>query len=236
MDSQTMNTPLVLLPGMMCDERLFDAQVAEFSSERQVVVLPVTQADSMQELAKKVLEKAPSTFALAGLSMGGIVAMEVFRQQPKRIERLALLDTNPRAELDEVKQGRARQLERVAKGEMPNVISEEMIPRYCHRDFPNPSIDKLCLDMANGLGDEVFVRQSLALRERPDQQQTLATVTQPTLILAGEDDQLCPLDRHECMKALIPHATLTLIPKAGHLTTLEQPEATNAALRAWLES
>ncbi|BDU39314.1 alpha/beta fold hydrolase [Vibrio nigripulchritudo] len=231
-----MNTPLVLLPGMMCDERLFDAQVAEFSSERQVIVLPVTQAYSMQELAEKVLEKAPSTFALAGLSMGGIVAMEVFRQQPKRIERLALLDTNPRAELDEVKQGRARQLDRVAKGEMLNVMSEEMIPRYCHRDFPNPSIDKLCLDMANGLGDEVFVRQSLALRERPDQQQTLATVTQPTLILAGEDDQLCPLDRHECMKALIPHATLTLIPKAGHLTTLEQPEATNAALRAWLES
>ncbi|WP_224055919.1 alpha/beta fold hydrolase [Vibrio penaeicida] len=190
----------------------------------------------MQELAKKVLEQAPSTFALAGLSMGGIVAMEVFRQQPERIERLALLDTNPRAELDEVKQGRARQLDRVAKGEMLSVMSEEMIPRYCHRDFPNPSIDKLCLDMANGLGDEVFVRQSLALRDRPDQQQTLATVTQPTLILAGEDDQLCPLDRHECMKALIPHATLTLIPKAGHLTTLEQPEATNAALRAWLES
>lgn len=231
-----MKTPLVLLPGMMCDERLFASQIAEFSNEREVIVLDISHGESIEEIARNILNQAPPFFALAGLSMGGIVAMEVFAQQPERIERLALLDSNPRAELDHVKQERVRQLDRVAKGEMLNVMKEDMIPRYCHRDHPNPDIDALCVEMAVGLGDSVFIRQSYALRDRPDQQDTLARVTQPALILAGEDDQLCPIDRHERMKVLIPHATLSFIPRAGHLTTLEQPEATNAALRKWLES
>ncbi|CZF85884.1 alpha/beta fold hydrolase [Grimontia marina] len=231
-----MNDPLVLLPGMMCDHRLFEHQVAFLGEEREVIVMNIDGHDSMSALAADVLENAPEKFALGGLSMGGILAMEVFRQAPERITRLALMDTNPRAELDEVKEGRKAHLARTANGEMLDVMQEVMIPKYVHRDIPRPDIEKLCLEMAANLGDTCFVNQSLALRDRADQQDTLRTVTVPTLILMGEDDQLCPRDRHDTMKSLIPHADFIIIPFAGHLPTLEKPEATTRVLHAWLNA
>ncbi|KXF82995.1 alpha/beta fold hydrolase [Enterovibrio coralii] len=230
-----LNEPLVLLPGMMCDERLFAHQIKSLQDERDVLVMDISGHDTMDALASDILSKAPEQFALAGLSMGGIVAMEVLRQAPERITRLALMDTNPRAELEEVKEGRKLHLERTANGEMLGVMKELMIPKYVHRDIPRPDIEQLCMEMAIDLGDTCFVNQSLALRDRPDQQETLRTVSVPTLILMGEDDQLCPRDRHDTMKSLIPHADFMVIPLAGHLPTLERPEATTRALDAWLK-
>ncbi len=221
--------PLVFLPGMMCDERLFAPQIAAFQTDQNVIVMDISSEQSMASLARKVLKNAPERFALAGLSMGGILAMEVYRQAPHRISRLALMDTNPRAEIDEVKAGRQIHLDRVANGELLSVMQEVMIPKYLHRDRPNPYIEATCLQMAKSLGDAAFVNQSLALRDRLDQQETLKHVDVPTLILMGEDDQLCPKDRHDAIKALIPHADYVVIKHAGHLPTLEQPEATTRA-------
>ena len=95
-------TPLVFLPGMMCDERLFGPQIAALSADREVRFAPISDHDTVQALAAEVLANAPPNFALAGLSMGGIVAMEVVAQAPDRVEKIALLDTNPRAELPAV--------------------------------------------------------------------------------------------------------------------------------------
>jgi len=81
----------------------------------------------------------------------------------------------------------------------------------------------------------VFIRQSAALRDRPDQQATLRSVRIPTLILCGAEDRLCPLEGHELMHRLVPDSTLSVIEGAGHLPTLERPETTNAALHRWLE-
>ncbi|MFD2178042.1 alpha/beta fold hydrolase [Veronia pacifica] len=228
--------PLIFLPGMMCDERLFAPQIDVLRQQRDVSVMDIGRFDTMAALANDVLSKAPEHFALAGLSMGGILAMEVIRQAPGRVKKLALMDTNPRAEIDEVKASRAVHLDRVSQGDMLGVMKEVMIPKYLHQGFPRPEIDQLCVEMARTLGDQVFINQSLALRDRPDQQDTLAKVRVPTLILMGEDDQLCPLDRHETMKALIPHANFVVVEKAGHLPTLEQPEATSQHLSDWLNS
>ena len=104
-----MTTPLVLLPGMMCDARMFAPQVAALSGTREVILGDLSVADTMTGLARAVLDRAPDRFALAGLSMGGIVAMEMLRLAPERIARLALLDTNPLAEADELKARRAVQ-------------------------------------------------------------------------------------------------------------------------------
>ena len=229
-----MNDPLVLLPGMMCDARLYGPQITAFSHERSVMVTPIGDHDTVAALAVDVLADAPPVFALAGLSMGGIVAMEVFRQAPDRITRLALLDTNPKAEVAAVAQNREPQIDKVRAGGLRAVMRDEMKPNYLS-DGPNMGqILDLCMAMAETLGPEVFVRQSRALQTRPDQQETLRSVKVPTLILCGEDDSLCPLHRHELMHDLIPHSTLTVIAHAGHLPTLEQPDATNEALTKWL--
>lgn len=228
-------TPLVLLPGMMCDGRLFGPQVAAFGG-RSLHFPALTGADTVQRLAARILAQAPPRFALAGLSMGGIVAMEVVAQAPDRVTHLALLDTNPKAESPEVKARRAPQIDKVLAGGLAAVMRDEMKPNYL-TDGPNrAAILDLCMDMALALGPQAFVNQSRALRDRPDQQQTLARVTVPTLILCGRQDTLCPVERHELMHALIPHSTLHIVENAGHLPTLEQPEITTAALRHWLEA
>ncbi len=226
-------TPLVLLPGMMCDARLWGPQLAALSAERCLVVPSLAGHDSMAALAAEVLGDAPPRFALIGLSMGGILAMEIVRQAPARVARLALLDTNPFAETDAVRERRGPQIARAEAGDLDGVMREAMLPHYLADQSRSDLLD-LCLAMALALGPTAFVRQSRALASRPDQQETLAAYRGPTLVLTGEDDRLCPMDRHLRMHALIPGSRLAVIPRAGHLPTLEQPDATNAEITRWL--
>jgi pimeloyl-ACP methyl ester carboxylesterase len=229
-------TPLVLIPGHMCDGRQWGPQVAAFSAARTVVLAEVAGADSMEGLAARVLEAAPPRFALAGLSMGGIIAMEVLRQAPGRVERLALLDTNALPEAEEVKAARRERMARVAEGRLREVVVEEMKPLYLAEGPGRGVILDLCLDMALALGPEAFHRQSLALMDRPDQQGTLRAFRGPALVLAGEEDRLIPRERTALLGDLLPQARRVSVAGAGHLPPLEQPEATNAALAVWLDA
>lgn len=227
--------PILFLPGMMCDARLFWPQVSALSGTYPVHLAPITSHDSVQALAAEILENAPRRFALAGLSMGGIVAMEVFAQAPDRVGKIAFLDTNPKAGPEAAKQARESQITRVLAGDLKKVMREELKPKYLSEGPRKNQILDICMDMALGLGKEVFVRQSRALQNRPDQQETLRRIQVPTLILCGEDDQICPLERHELMHNLVEDSRLEIIKAAGHLPTLEQPDATTAALVRWLE-
>ncbi|SPF75749.1 Putative aminoacrylate hydrolase RutD [Aliiroseovarius pelagivivens] len=228
-------TPLVLLPGMMCDARLFAPQVAALSGCRTVICASLAERSSVEELALDILADAPQCFALAGLSMGGIVAMEILRQAPERVERIALLDTNPLAETDEVKARRIPQMMAVKVGKLSVIMRDEMKPNYLSEGPRRGEVLDLCMDMALDLGPHVFLNQSRALMDRSDQTETLRNATVPALILCGREDTLCPVARHEMMAGLIPGARLEIIDGAGHLPTLEQPEKTNAALARWLE-
>ena len=167
--------------------------------------------------------------------MGGIIAMEVVRQAPDRITRLALMDTNCEAESDKIKAVRQPQIDKAQAGQLEPVMRDEMKPNYLSGGPNRAKVLDLCLDMALTLGADVFVDQSRALRDRPDQKDTLANWRKPTLILCGEDDRLCPLHRHTLMADLMPQATLSVIMNAGHLPPLEQPEPTAKAIKAWLE-
>ena len=229
-----MPAPLLLLPGMMCDARLFAAQAAAFSASRTVIHGALTRGRTMTEIAEAMLEDAPREFALAGLSMGGIVAMEMMRLAPDRITRLALLDTNPLAETPETAALREPQIVAARTGRLEEVMRDEMKPRYLAPGEGREPVLQTIMDMAKALGPDVFVRQSRALQKRPDQQGTLRKISVPTLVLCGRHDTLCDLRRHEFMRDLIPGATLEIIEDAGHLPPLEQPGATTAALERWL--
>ena len=229
-------TPLVLLPGMMCDARLFGPQVAAFSATRTLVLAPLVGSDSVRGLAEAVLATAPPVFALAGLSMGGIVAMEVVRQAPKRVARLALLDTNPFPDTPEVAARRGPQVARALAGGLAAVMRDEMKPMYLADGPGKAAILDICLDMALGLGPAVFAAQSAALAARPDALDVLGRYRRPALVLMGAEDRLCPHDRHRAMAAAMPQARLVVIEGAGHLPVLERPAETNAALAAWMET
>lgn len=229
-------TALVLIPGMMCDARLFGPQLEALADGIDLSVADITQSDCMTELAQHVLTHVPDRFALAGLSMGGIVAMEILRIAPQRVTRLALLDTNPLDETEEVKLKRLPQLQAVREGKLANVMRDEMKPKYLAPGPARQNVLDLCMDMALDHGADVFLRQSKALMDRRDQTETLRQSRIPSLILCGRHDQLCPISRHELMADLMPHAVFEIIDNAGHLPTLETPNATNQALKRWMEA
>jgi len=229
-----MAEPLVLLPGMMCDARLYQPQIANLSADHAVMVAPITHGERIEEIASNILDLLPSRFALAGLSMGGIVAMEVLRRAPERVTRLCLMDTNPLGETPNVAASREPMIVGARAGRLDEVMAEAMRPEYLAPGPQRPQILALMYDMARDLGADLFVRQSRALQRRRDQQSTLRKCKVPTLILCGELDPLTPVKRHEFMAELMPSAQLKIIADAGHVPTLEQPGVTTQALRDWL--
>ena len=229
------STPVVLLPGMMCTADLWSRQVEALAADYAVTIGDITGADNVAEMALQLLAEAPPSFALAGLSMGGIVAMEMWRRAPERIERLALLDTNCRSDSPERRSIRDRQIAQVNQGGLESVLRDELKPGYlaaCHK-ADTAMLDEV-LAMGLNLGPAVFERQSVALRDRDDYSHTLATIACPTLVLCGQEDRLCPPELHAEMAALIPEAELRVIPDCGHLPTIEQPQKVNSALLNWL--
>ena len=223
-----------MVPGMMCDERIFSPQIEELSQNLEVTIADISNFSSVSELASDVLKKAPKSFSLLGHSMGGIVAMEIYSQEPKRIEKLILMDTNPKAELDEVKLKREPQIKEVNKGKLLEVMRDEMKPNYLAESENKRSVLNVCMDMALTLGPDVFINQSRALQSRLDQQNTIQSIKIPVLIMCGSEDKLCPVERHEMMHNIISDSDLIIIDNAGHMPTLEQPRETTEVIKEWL--
>jgi pimeloyl-ACP methyl ester carboxylesterase len=227
---------LILLPGLLCDHALWEPQIAALSDACVPWVADLTRDDSFASMAARVLAEAPAQrFALAGLSMGGYVAMEIMRQAPGRVTRLALLDT--RATLDTPEEtARRHDLMRLAQTEGGfTPITTRMLPLLVHpaRVKDEPLI-RVIREMAERIGAEVYVRHQNAIMSRPDFRPDLRRIGCPTLVLCGREDALTPLEKHEEIAQLIPTARLAIIEQCGHLSTLERPYEVNVALRDWL--
>jgi pimeloyl-ACP methyl ester carboxylesterase len=181
---------LIMLPGMICDHRLFAPQIDAFSSSHDVLVPQLSGSATIDGLANKIVsETRAERFNLLGLSMGGIVAMAMLRLAPHRISRLALLDTNHKADQPERFAIRNRQIADAEAGRLQQLMAEEMKPSYLSRkNRNNESILSLLYDMASNLGPQVFVEQTLALRDRADQSDVLEQFRPPTLVLCGAED------------------------------------------------
>ena len=188
----------------------------------------------LADLAADVLSHAPPKFCLVGHSMGGIVAMEICAQDPKRIEKLVLIDTNPLAELEEVKLKREPQISDALSGKLVDVIRDEMKPNYLASSENQDIILNICMEMALSLGPKVFINQSRALQTRADQQSNIQSINIPVLIMCGSEDKLCTVERHEMMHNMISNSELKIINNAGHMPTLEQPSETTEVLKEWL--
>ncbi|MGI9233019.1 MAG: alpha/beta fold hydrolase [Woeseiaceae bacterium] len=213
---------ILLLPGMMCDERLWSHQISAF--EIPVHVADTSKSDNFADMAKRVLGAAPSRFAMAGLSMGGILAFEIWRQAPGRVTHLALLDTNPCPDAANKKAMRFEQIAAAAAGKLEELAIESLKPLYlAEKNRGDEAMLSTILDMALQLGPEVFERQSLAVMNRPDSVPTLATISCPTSVICGREDSICPVQFHEFMAREIPGAELVVIDDCGHLSSMEAP-------------
>jgi pimeloyl-ACP methyl ester carboxylesterase len=199
-------------------------------------VADTTVGDTMTEIAAHILAEAPARcFGLAGLSMGGAVAMEIMRQAPERVTRLALLDCTPRTDTPERTELRRAQIARVRAGELEALTRDTLAPLYiAPRNMEMPGLVETVVAMARELGPDVFIRQINALLTRRDSVETLRGIAVPALVLCGREDALFAPALHREMQALIRNSRLAIIEDAGHLPTLERPDAVNAELRDWL--
>lgn len=229
-----MAEPLVLLPGMMCDARVWATQLTVLSYERPVTIAPVCVGDRIEEIASNLLSSLPNKFALCGHGMGGVIALELLRRAPERVNRLALIGTNPLSDTPQEAADREPRMIGAKSGRFERMLESEVIPRHLSDGPLRAQAAADMYEMAISLGADVYARQERAMQRRRDQQGTLRRITQPTLVLAGRDDLIVPLKRQEFLAELIPYAKLGVLEGVGHMPMLEDPEGTTEALYTWM--
>lgn len=230
----TPSEPVVLVPGMNCSAALW-APVRERLTATGVhqVILPVLAGPTIEADVAAVLAGAPSRFALAGLSLGGIVAMALVRAAPERVTRLALLDTSARPPTPAQQAGWAAARAQLAAGVSARQVQADALEMLLSPGARR-GLDRAVLAMADEVGGERLDGQLAAQQGRVDQRAGLGLVRVPTVVMAGGADAMCSLAVHEEIAAAIPGSTLTVLPGIGHLSCLEAPDLVARHLTSWL--
>jgi pimeloyl-ACP methyl ester carboxylesterase len=232
--------PLVLVPGLLCDDAVWEPQRTSLGGHQaEVIVARHGSADTLGRMAEQVLDLAPPRFALAGHSMGGRVALEVYARAPERVLRLALLDTGfeglaagPAGERERA--GRLGLL-RIARSAGMRAMGANWTAGMVHpARLGDAPLMEAILGMIARSTPDIFAAQINALLGRPDRTALLGEIRVPTLVLCGHDDAWSPLARHRTLASHIAGSVLVDIPDCGHMSTMERPEQINAALLAWL--
>lgn len=227
--------PLLLVPGLLCSARLYAPQVAALWPQGPVMVADHRRDADVAAIAARILEQAPPRFALAGLSMGGYIAFAMMRQAPERIVKLALLDTAARPDTPEQSAAREKFIGMAQAGKLSEVV-DTLTPRFLHKSrHGDEALVRTVRMMADDTGVTAFVQQERAIMGRPDSRPLLSSIKCPTLVLVGEGDELTPPALAQEMASGIAGARLVVVPGCGHISTLEQPDAVNAAMAEWLE-
>jgi pimeloyl-ACP methyl ester carboxylesterase len=225
---------LILLPGLLCDADLWAHQATHLAGLAGISIPDLTGAEAIDDLADAVLAAAPERFALAGLSMGGYVALAILRKAPERVDRLALLNSSARADTREQSRRRRGLIALARRGKFKGV-TPRLLPWLVHPDrLEEPALVDPIMAMAERVGTEAFIRQERAILGRPDSRHRLAEIACPALVVAGRQDALTPVELAEEAAALLPRARLAIIEDCGHLSTMERPQAVTALLRDWL--
>jgi pimeloyl-ACP methyl ester carboxylesterase len=226
--------PILLVPGLGGSPRIYAPVVPQLWRFGPVTVANHVRDDNLGAIARRILAEAPPRFALAGHSMGGYIAFEIFRQAPQRVAKLALINTQARPDTPEASERRRGLIARAKTGQYHDVL-DELFPGFVHpsrRD--DADLRQLVHDMGDDIGVEGFVRQQTAMMSRADSRSTLTAITCPTLVLTGDEDNTIPNTLSVEMADRIPGAKLVMIPHCGHLPQPERPQATADALVEWL--
>lgn len=236
-----MKTPLLLIPGLLCDEAVWAAQTAALAHIADVRVANNGPLDSLVSLAEALIASAPPRFAVAGHSMGGRIALEVARRVPERLIGLALLDTGfealaPGKAGEREVAGRHELLDKARREGMRSMAQAWVQGMVYPPRLSDASLIDPILDMFERRTPDFYALQIKALLSRPDATAVLPAIRCPTLVLCGREDVWAPPSRHDSMAKAIPHGRLEIIPDCGHMAPMERPDAVSAAFRSWLES
>jgi pimeloyl-ACP methyl ester carboxylesterase len=230
---------LLFLPGLLCDEAAWLPVVPHLQGIAHCRSVDYGDADSLPEMARRVLADAPARFAIAGHSMGARVALEVYRMAPRRVNRLALLDTGyqalPAGAAGEQERTRRHALVALARAEGMRTMGREWMRPMVHpaRLADAPLVEAM-LAMVERRTPDQFAAQIRALLERNDLTELLRSVRVPTLVACGRDDAWSPVAQHQAIAALVPGSRVAIFDDCGHMAPMERPTAVADALAGWL--
>lgn len=225
---------LFLLCGLLCDDVVWQAQADALRGDYDVRVFSFQGFDSLGMMAQAVLADAPPKFSLAGHSMGGRVALEVYRRAPGQVERLALLDTGYEPVAEGEAERRAIFVRQAFKDGIDSIAAAWGLPMLAPEHRDHLELRQAVFDMVGRMSPEIYEGQVRALLSRPDAADVLHALSCPTLVLCGLQDGWSPPERHTHMASMVRHHMLRLIDHCGHMSMMEQPEAVLAAMREWL--
>ena len=229
-----MTEPVLLLPGLANDARIFFHQLVTLSLSRPVTVLPLMGA-LVEDMSLAVLRDAPARFALAGHGLGGTVALDVVRRAPDRVTRIILISTDPLSETPQAAAAREARMVQARAGRLREAIQAEVPPSALFDGPSRADVLEVLADMARVLGAEAFIAQSRAMQRRPDHQKTLRRFLVPALMIGGVADTIVPPRRQGFIAELMPKGRFQRIDDAGHVPTLESPDAVSDAMDAFLD-
>ena len=226
--------PIVLIPGLLCTAEVFAPQIAALWPYGPVTIASTLEGKTMAEMAASILATAPPRFALVGISMGGYISLEIMRQAPERVIKLALLNTSARPDTPAQIRQRRTLVAQARNSDFKALLTLALrgVLHMAHRD--DLALSEITVRMGLAVGVDGLARQVEAIVARIDSRPSLATISVPTLVLVGDRDILTPPDRSEELAAGIPNARLAVVPECGHASTLEQPEGVNRALIEWI--
>ena len=226
---------LLLLPGTLCDERLFARQRRALRLLARIEVVNLHTLDEPAAWVARLLEQMPPRFSVAGFSLGGLLALEILRQAPSRVERLALVASNARGASLRGKR-RSAQLWRRWRVGGPQGVMKDALPQY----FPKPAQRQrhrgLVADMARRTPGPAAKAQFQWAAARPEGRSVLAGFAGPLCVVSGMRDKLCPHAWQQEIASLKPHAQWTALPGVGHFLPLEASACLSRALAQWLQS
>jgi len=228
-----MSEPILFIPGLLCTEALFAKQIVAFA-DRPIMVANHREHDSIAGMARSILDQAPDRFSLIALSMGGYIAMEIMREAPDRVARLALLDTNSRPDGTDQAERRQFLIDMTRKRGFTKV-PHLLYPGFVHESREeDEDLKAIVVEMAHHTGPDAFIRQQTALINRIDSRPRLGEISCPTMVLVGDGDRLTPVEISREIHEHIPGSDLVVVEGCGHLSPLEAPDPVTKALRDFL--
>ena len=224
-----------LVPGLLCDETVWAAQIERLSDTFDVRVANTRGCSSITEMAKRVLDEAPPRFNLAGHSMGARVALEIYRNAPERVKRIAIMDTGVHPRNDNEVAGRMRFVNIAQEQGMAALARAWALPMVGERCQRNETFMASIYTMVEGYTLADYQGQIKALLDRPDAESVVRNVACPALVLVGADDAWSPPAQHQPIVDAIADALYVIVDDAGHMAPMEQPEAVTDAMLEWLQ-